>query len=322
MESWRALAPASAAAEAVRRRYAYSFDIIACTTACLVLWRIRRVIAFLRTLLGMVVLSACVTLAVYACVEPALLEYSFNDIRVPRAFAPFVAVQLTDLHFQWPYPYVTEARLMKVAERVNAIGADYVFVTGDLVSRYRTAAISNYNAAVITRVLSALRAKKGIYGVLGNNDYCALPQILQAFRSAGVRLLRNESIQIADDIVLSGIDSVKSLAFAEKAMRTLNSSSGALRILLAHEPDVAEVAAGRFDLQLSGHTHGGQVIIPFGVGPLILPRLGKRFPVGLYQEKDLLVYVSKGIGISPLPKPLVRFNCRPEVSVLRISPEI
>jgi predicted MPP superfamily phosphohydrolase len=89
---------------------------------------------------------------------------------------------------------------------------------------------------------------------------------------------------------------------------------------LAHEPDIGLVAAGSFDLQISGHTHGGQVVVPFGVGPLILPTLGQKFAVGLHLYKNLLIYVSKGIGISPLPKPLVRFNCRPEVSVLRIVP--
>jgi predicted MPP superfamily phosphohydrolase len=322
MGDWKRLYPGTAAAEAVRRRSAYSFDVVVCTTFLLLLWKIKMFVVFLRTFTGILFLIACIALLLYACIEPVLLEYSFNEIRVPKSFAPFVAVHLTDLHFQWPYPYITEAGLMAVVERVNAIGPDFIFVTGDLVSRYRTASISNYNAAAVGRVLAALRAKRGIYAVLGNNDFCALPQILQALESSGIKLLRNESVQIADDIVLSGIDSVKSVNSAERAIRALRLSSRGLRILLAHEPDVAEAAADHFDLQLSGHTHGGQVIVPFGVGPLILPTLGKKFPVGLYQEKGLLVYVSKGIGISPLPKPLVRFNCRPEVSVLRIVPEI
>jgi predicted MPP superfamily phosphohydrolase len=108
---------------------------------------------------------------------------------------------------------------------------------------------------------------------------------------------------------------------AERAIASLDLSGEGLKILLAHEPDVGLVAAEHFDLQISGHTHGGQVIVPFGVGPLILPTRGKKFAVGLYRYRKILIYVSKGIGISPLPKPLVRFNCRPEVSVLRIVPD-
>jgi predicted MPP superfamily phosphohydrolase len=102
----------------------------------------------------------------------------------------------------------------------------------------------------------------------------------------------------------------------------MRGENASLRILLAHEPDTAFQASetGLFDLQISGHTHGGQVVVPFGIGPLILPTMGKKIPSGLHKIQDLLVYVSRGIGISPLPKPPVRFNCLPEVSVLRIVP--
>jgi predicted MPP superfamily phosphohydrolase len=319
---WKTLVPVTDSAEALRQRYALSFVVIACTSFLLILWKFKLAIAFFRTAFGFVILLICLSLAVYACIEPTLLEYTFSEIRVPRSFTPFTALQLTDLHFQWPYPYVTESRLMKLVEKVNGLQPDCIFVTGDLISRYRTESISTFNTAVVTRVLSALRARKGIFGVLGNNDYCALPQILLAFGKSGVRLLRNESVHLTDDLILSGIDLVKRIQTAESAIRSLNLSPNGLRILLAHEPDVAVAAADYFDLQISGHTHGGQVIVPFGIGSLILPTLGKKFPVGLYIHKGMLVYVSKGVGISPLPKPLVRFNCRPEVSLLRIVPDI
>jgi predicted MPP superfamily phosphohydrolase len=320
MVEFKTLIPVTEAAESLRRRYVLSFGILVGTTLGLLFWKIRQVLGFLRTSFGILVFLLCLGLIFYACIEPTLLEYSYSEIRIPKSFTPFTAVQLTDLHFQWPYRYVTESSLMKVVEKVNNMAPDYIFVTGDLISRYRTASISNFNTAVISRVLSALRARKGVFGVLGNNDYCALPQILEAFRTSGIRLLRNETVMLAKDISLSGIDSVKSLERAEAAIRSLNVSGDHLKILLAHEPDIGLVAAGSFDLQISGHTHGGQVIVPFGVGPLILPTLGKKFAVGLHIYKDLRIYGSKGIGISPLPKPLVRFNCRPEVSVLRIVP--
>jgi hypothetical protein len=88
-------------------------------------------------------------------------------------------------------------------------------------------------------------------------------------------------------------------------------------ILLAHEPDFADesAATGRFDLQLSGHSHGGQVIYPFG-GPPILPTYAKKYPVGRYQVSGMIQYTNRGLGMIP---PHVRFNCRPEITVFTLS---
>jgi predicted MPP superfamily phosphohydrolase len=87
-------------------------------------------------------------------------------------------------------------------------------------------------------------------------------------------------------------------------------------ILLVHEPDFADhsAASGRFDLQLSGHSHGGQVIIPF-IGPPIVPYLAQKYPLGLYQVQNMLLYVNRGLGMARLK---VRFNCRPEITVITL----
>ena len=88
-------------------------------------------------------------------------------------------------------------------------------------------------------------------------------------------------------------------------------------ILLAHEPDFADISAatGRFDLQLSGHSHGGQVIIPF-LGPPMLPWFARKYPIGLYKVGDMFQYTNRGVGMIP---PTVRFNCRPEITVLTLK---
>jgi predicted MPP superfamily phosphohydrolase len=87
-------------------------------------------------------------------------------------------------------------------------------------------------------------------------------------------------------------------------------------ILLAHEPDFADTSAatGRFDLQISGHSHGGQVIAPFA-GPLRLPHLGRKYPLGLYRVGDMLQYTNRGVG---MVYPYVRFNCRPEITLFTL----
>jgi hypothetical protein len=88
-------------------------------------------------------------------------------------------------------------------------------------------------------------------------------------------------------------------------------------ILLAHEPDFADVSArtGRFDLQLSGHSHGGQIRIPF-LPPLALPQQARNYPVGLYRVGEMQLYTNRGIGMVHLP---LRFRCRPEITLITLS---
>ena len=88
-------------------------------------------------------------------------------------------------------------------------------------------------------------------------------------------------------------------------------------ILLVHEPDFADTSAKtkRFDLQLSGHSHGGQIIFPY-LDPPILPPLAKKYPLGLYQIGEMLLYTNRGLGMVP---PQVRFNCRPEITVFTLK---
>jgi predicted MPP superfamily phosphohydrolase len=88
-------------------------------------------------------------------------------------------------------------------------------------------------------------------------------------------------------------------------------------ILLAHEPDCADdsAATGRFDLQISGHSHGGQVSLPL-IGPPVLPYLAQKYPSGLYQVGQMFQYTNRGVGMTP---PYVRLNCRPEITVFTLE---
>ncbi|MBZ0286049.1 MAG: metallophosphoesterase, partial [Anaerolineae bacterium] len=85
---------------------------------------------------------------------------------------------------------------------------------------------------------------------------------------------------------------------------------------LAHEPDYADISAatGRFDLQISGHSHGGQVVIPF-IGPPVVPPYSKKYPLGRYQVGTMIQYTNRGVGMI---SPAVRFNCRPEITVFTL----
>ncbi|HVO42428.1 MAG TPA: hypothetical protein VMT34_07385, partial [Aggregatilineales bacterium] len=91
----------------------------------------------------------------------------------------------------------------------------------------------------------------------------------------------------------------------------------AAAVLLVHEPDFADVSAatGRFDLQLSGHSHGGQVIPPFFKRPPVLPLLGKKYPIGVYRVDGMVQYTNRGLGML---RPYIRVNCRPEITMLTL----
>lgn len=92
---------------------------------------------------------------------------------------------------------------------------------------------------------------------------------------------------------------------------------GECAMLLVHEPDFADTSAetGRFDLQISGHSHGDQVVLPLA-GPLILPRYGEKYFSGLYRVGEMLQYTNRGVGTSIPP---VRFNCRPEITIFTLE---
>jgi hypothetical protein len=120
-----------------------------------------------------------------------------------------------------------------------------------------------------------------------------------------------------DSLHIAGVDDIlEDLADLDSVLDQLPHEGAA--ILLAHEPDFAKksAASGRFDLQLSGHTQGGQVVLPL-VGPPILPPLGRKYPKGFYQVKDMLLYTNRGVGTASLR---LRINCPPEIAILTLQP--
>ena len=276
-------------------------------------------------------------MTIYAFSEPFFVRLSFYEIEIPnKTFEPFIAVQLSDIHMQWPYPQMNENKLKEIVSNVNQINPDFVFLTGDYISRFYSDSITKFNIQSLVNGLKGIQAKKGVFAILGNNDFRALNYVINMFESLNIQLLRNESVKIGD-ILITGVDPSKNMLIAKNALEivtktdpipckyasnTSNNSDINLKIILSHEPDSAKVTSDYdYDLQLSGHTHGGQCVAPFGLGPIILPTMGWRFPLGLYKIQNLLLFVSTGIGISPPPKPPVRFNNRPEISVLKIVPK-
>lgn len=231
---------------------------------------------------------------------------------LPEAFAGYRIAQVSDIHMG---DWMDRPHLDEVVARVNALQPDLIALTGDFVTREAEPFAQDLVAA-----LGALRATNGVFAVLGNHDQSHHEgAVRRVLKESGITELRNsvQTLQKGRDLLhLCGVDDVwYGKADLDAVLGVLPTDGCA--ILLAHEPDFADTsgATGRFALQLSGHSHGGQVVVPF-VGPTRLPPLGQKYHTGLYRVGDMLQYTNRGVG---MVRPHVRFNCRPEITLLTLE---
>jgi len=248
-------------------------------------------------------------------VEPGWVQTTTQVLTLPRlqpAFNGYRLVQISDLHLE---TWMDAERLLDLVERVNQLEADLVVITGDFVT-----AIFENTVADLLASLSKLEARDGVVAVLGNHDHWTNANTIRSVLAAsGIVELPNQVHTLrrgSAELHLAGVDDyMEDLARLPEVLAQLPPQGAA--ILLVHEPDFADISAasGRFDLQLSGHSHGGQVVIPF-YGPPILPEFAKKYALGLYQVGAMQLYVNRGVGMI---FPAVRFNCRPEISVITLQ---
>lgn len=238
--------------------------------------------------------------------------------RFPEALERLRVAQISDLHYG---PYTGEREVRAAVAAANAASPDVVVLTGDYVTSKwvwkwgrRDAAASEPCAAI----LSELRARHGVYAVLGNHDWDTDADFVAgALESAGIHVLRNRAVAIENGggrVWLAGVDDA--YFYAADMQRTL---AGVPRdeavMLLAHEPDFADVASRyRVDVQLSGHSHAGQICAPL-LGAMYLPPMGKKYPAGAYRVGEMLLYTNRGIGVHGIP---LRLLAPPEVSVFDV----
>ncbi|MEW6580752.1 MAG: metallophosphoesterase [Chloroflexota bacterium] len=247
-------------------------------------------------------------------VETRWLRITRLTVRVPGlppAFEGYRIAHLSDLHLG---VRLNHARLPLIAAAVQRERPDLIALTGDFATGGRD------GLAEGEALLGALRAPDGAWAVLGNHDHFVGPDRVAAMlHAAGIGLLHNASHTLrrgGDPLVLAGVDdAVQGAPDLRAALDGAPPNQPA--ILLAHAPDFAPRAAAdpRLALQLSGHSHGGQVRLPGG-RPLVLPCGGKAYPAGLYTIGDLQLFVTTGTGTGWF---VVRFNCRPEFAVITLA---
>lgn len=211
-------------------------------------------------------------------------------------------------------------RLARVVQMLTDQKPDILLLTGDFLIGHSFDAISEAHLQDLIDQLSPLTKLIPSFGVLGNHDYWTrAAAVREALQSCHVTDLTNTTSTISrgnEQLHLCGVDDIwEGSVQLEEVVAKLKDNSAA--ILLAHEPDFADVSArtGRFDLQVSGHSHGGQVVIPF-YGPPILPYLGRKYPGGLYKVGTMLQYTNRGVGMID---PAVRLNCPPEITVFHLQ---
>lgn len=243
-------------------------------------------------------------------VEPNWLALERVDAPLaglPAALDGFTIAQLSDLHRG---PDVTREDIARAVRLALQQQADLILLTGDYVS------VSAAYASSCAQALAPLAAGGDALACLGNHDHWTdAGAVAGALTDAGILVLRNSARKVADGLWVAAVDDVwEQHADLEKALE--NVPDGATIVLLAHEPDYADIVAadGRVSLQLSGHSHGGQVRLPI-IGVPVLPYLAHKYPAGRYQVGGMCLYVNRGVG---LISPAVRFNCRPEVTLLTL----
>ena len=247
-------------------------------------------------------------------VEPHHLTITRKEItlpRLPQSLDGTTIAQLTDFHY---LPDQQDSLMEEVVATVNAENPDLIALTGDYITK------SPDVFSPLMTILGKLNAKHGIFGVIGNHDgwHGNLSDFEKEFRKAGFDFLVNQGTKIeinGEKIHILGTDSIWSGTIEPSTCYRGHRDEPV--IALVHEPDVFDALRDQYrvDLQLSGHTHGGQCRVPLiGYAPVKV-RYGRNYIYGHYERDDSQIFVSRGLGTVGHH---VRFACAPEVAILTL----
>lgn len=238
------------------------------------------------------------------------VQLHFNTL--PSAFDGLKVVQFSDVHLGFHFD---SKRVKNLVKAISSQSPDMICFTGDMVERDSESLIEAIPD------LSSLQAPLGKYAVLGNHDHWGQPdEVRRMLQESGFTVLQNDHVILRKQNSMFAIvgleDQLHGNPDPKRALEGITEDTFSL--LLMHEPDYADTAAlYSFNIQLSGHSHGGQVRLPF-LGAVITPLGSKRYIQGLYklESSGMQLYVNRGVGVTQLP---IRFLCRPELTVFTLN---
>jgi predicted MPP superfamily phosphohydrolase len=241
--------------------------------------------------------------------EPRHLVLERRTIRLPRltpALDGFRIALMSDHHL---FPFTPRELVESAAEHANALRPDLILLAGDYVYT------DIESIRELAPILGRLNAEYGVFAILGNYDCLCQPDLIRAQLAAqSIEVLVNRGLHVgpsAGRLFLAGLDSIWRGA-PDPIRAFAGHRAGDIALTLVHEPDYFPtlVRLTPVDVQLSGHSHGGQVRIP-ALGPVVLPPWGRIYHTGLYELYGQFVYTGRGLGMVELP---LRFNCPPELT--------
>ncbi|HDR7791727.1 TPA: metallophosphoesterase [Bacillus luti] len=250
-------------------------------------------------------------------IEPHWLSFTKHTLKsplIPKNFHGMKILQFSDLHLGY---YFSLQHLSQIVSKINAAKPDIVLFTGDLIDNYQTYTDTPF----VAPILKNIQAPFGKFAIYGNHDHggYGTEYYDHIMRESGFELLQNSEkrIRLLDngEISIFGLDDI--LLGKPRIKETLrHAQQNIYTIVLVHEPDIAsQIATYPIDLQLSGHSHGGQVQIPF-FGAIITPALAKQYVEGFYNIQDLTLYVNRGLGRTRVP---FRFMAKPEITLFTLQ---
>jgi hypothetical protein len=240
-----------------------------------------------------------------------VVKIEINKPGLPTPFQGYRIVHISDIHYgQW----ISADRLMGVVGLINQQEPDIVAITGDFVS------YSGENVEGLISALKSIHARDAALAVLGNHDYWFdVKRVRSILSESSIIELKNDVYTVTREGYALHIAGIESVTLKKNQMNKilLKLPPNGPAILLAHEPDFADISSEtkRFFLQLSGHSHGGQFMIP-KFGTLFRGDGFRKYPLGRYQVGEMVLYTNRGIGTNTF---WIRINCAPEITVIDLQ---